>query len=146
MQRLEAIWIKRRHRKPMDSVATAKLLAGHGLAGNVPNGSFRQVTLIEQEVWERLMAEVKSSAPPSSRRANLMVSGGVHLEGSRGRTMRIGGVRLEILGETRPCEQMEAVAPGLQRAMDPRWGGGAYARVLDDGEIAVGDRVEWVES
>jgi MOSC domain-containing protein YiiM len=27
--------------------------------------------------------------------------------------------------------------------MRERWGGGAYAEVLDDGEIAVGDEVGW---
>jgi MOSC domain-containing protein YiiM len=27
--------------------------------------------------------------------------------------------------------------------MQADWGGGVFAEVLDDGEIAVGDRVEW---
>jgi MOSC domain-containing protein YiiM len=29
--------------------------------------------------------------------------------------------------------------------MQADWGGGAFAEVLDDGDIRVGDRAEWVE-
>jgi len=32
------------------------------------------------------------------------------------------------------------------KRMKKDWGGGAYAEVLDDGEIAVGDRVSWMET
>jgi MOSC domain-containing protein YiiM len=38
---------------------------------------------------------------------------------------------------------MEDAHPGLQNAMRERWGGGAFAEVLDGGRIAVGDAVEW---
>ena len=71
-----------------------------------------------------------------------MVSG-LDLEESRGRVLRVGDTRLKINGETRPCEQMEAAHAGLQALMRDRWGGGAFAEVLDGGEIHVGDMVEW---
>lgn len=140
---LQAIWIKRAHRGPMDEVASAELVAGRGLVGNADQGRRRQVTLIEEEVWQRLMQAVGGAAPPSARRANLMLRG-VSLLEARGRVLRVGAVRLRIYGETRPCERMDEVVPGLRRAMQPDWGGGAFAEVLDDGFISAGDPVVWL--
>ena len=51
--------------------------------------------------------------------------------------------RVRINGETRPCERMEDAHPGLQEMMRDRWGGGAFAEVIDGGEIRVGDSVRW---
>jgi len=126
----------------MDPVSRAKLEAGKGLVGNANQGGKRQVTLIEAERWAELMQELSADLDPSTRRANLMVSG-LSLENSRGRILHIGDCRLRIHGETRPCELMEKAWPGLQNAMRRNWCGGAFAEVLDDGEIAVGDAVVW---
>lgn len=140
--RLEAIWIKRAHRGPMDRVDSTALVAGRGLVGNADQGKRRQVALIALETWNRLMAELGATADPSARRANLMVSG-IELPESRGRILSIGTVRLRIAGETRPCERMDEAVPGLRRAMEPAWGGGAFAEVLQDGTISVGDPVHF---
>ena len=140
--RLEAIWIKRVRRGPMDPVDAADLRAGRGIIGNANQGGRRQVTIIEREVWSSVMRNVGADLDPSTRRANLMVSG-VALAATRGRILRIGTCRIRILGETKPCEQMEALVPGLRDAMYPEWRGGAFGEVLNDGGIAIGDRVEW---
>lgn len=140
--RLEAIWIKRAHRGKMDEATEATAIAGKGLEGNVDRSRRRQITVIEREVWDELMKELRADVPPSSRRANLMVSG-VKLEETRGRTLRVGAVRLAIGGETTPCERMDEALPGLRAAMGPHGGGGVFAQVLDDGVIAVGDPVRW---
>ena len=140
--RLIAIFVKRAHGGKMDAQLTAMLEVGHGLVGNANRGGRRQVTIVSQERWHELMRQVGASLGPEARRANIVVAG-IDLANSRGRTLRIGGCRLAIGGETRPCEQMEEAASGLQAAMTTRWGGGAFAQVLTGGPIAVGDPVAW---
>ena len=168
--RLDRIWIKRFHRGPMDAVERAELRAGHGLAGNANQGGRRQVTLIARGSWDRVNeALARRSSPaaplgaqpnpsgvhpvprrglpaddvdPALRRANVLVSG-IDLARTRGRVLRLGACRLRIHGETRPCERMDEARPGLRAALAIEWRGGAYAEVLDDGEIAVGDPVRW---
>jgi MOSC domain-containing protein YiiM len=142
--KLEAIWIKRARRGVMDARQRAELKANRGLVGNTDQGGKRQVSIIARETWDRLMDETGALLDPSARRANLMVSG-IDLVESRGKILQIGPVRISIYGETKPCERMDEVYPGLREAMVDNWGGGAFGQVLDDGEIAVGDRVRWVE-
>ena len=138
--RLDAIWIKRMKRGPMDPAGSASLVAGKGIRGNANQRGKRQVTIIERERWEALMTELGATLSPSARRANLMVSG-VSLAGMRGRVLRIGACRVGIYGETTPCERMDEALPGLKLAMRRDWGGGAFGEILDDGEITLGDAV-----
>ena len=142
--RLEAIWIKRAHGGVMDPKYSATLAAKKGIVGNADQGGWRQVTVIEKERWEAITAGLGVTLDPSARRANLMVSG-IELVRSRDRTLSIGGVRIKIVNETAPCNLMEETQPGLEEALRPDWGGGAFGYVVDDGEIAVGDEVCWVD-
>jgi MOSC domain-containing protein YiiM len=127
----------------MDLQQRARLIAGEGLEGDASRGrNRRQVTLIEEELWQEVAAELGPEVDPVMRRANLLISG-VSLADSHHRILRVGSCRLQIFGETRPCRLMEETLPGLQAALDPDWRGGAFATVLTGGEIAVGDEVRW---
>lgn len=138
--RLERIWIKRAKGGPMDDVAQATLVAHRGLVGNANQGGRRQVTVLSLEAWTAITAGVAGPIDPSERRANLLVSG-LDLRGSRGQVLRVGACRLLVHGETKPCERMDEVAPGLQQGLRQPWAGGVFAEVLDHGEIHAGDRV-----
>jgi MOSC domain-containing protein YiiM len=144
MNRLEQIWIKRMKRGPMDPAPRARLKAGRGIVGNANQGGKRQVTILSRRQWQEVTASLAEPVDPQKRRANLLVSD-LDFTNSRGKILAIGSVRIRLVGETRPCEQMEAAAPGLQSAMSVPYGGGAFGEVLDDGEIAVGDEVAFVQ-
>lgn len=144
MGRLERIWIKRFHRGPMDAAEAADLRRDAGIVGNANQGGWRQVTLIAAADWDRAVEALGAAVDPGERRANLLVSG-VALARTRGQVLRVGGCRLRVRGETRPCERMDDAAPGLRAALDPEWRGGVFAEALDDGRIRVGDPVAWAE-
>jgi MOSC domain-containing protein YiiM len=142
--KLQAIWIKRMKGGQMDPVPSATLVPGQGIAGNADLGGERQVTIMEQEVWEDLMKQVGGSLPPSARRANLMVSG-IRLQNSQGNILRVGSVRVRIHGEAPPCGRIDKALEGLRELMNQDWRGGAYGEVIEGGEISAGDSVYWEE-
>ena len=137
--KVDAIWIKRMKLGPMDPVDTATLVADAGIVGNSNQRGKRQVTVIQREAFDEIRRTLPD-AEPYMRRANFMVSG-VRLENTRHHVLTLGGVRVHIQGETRPCERMDAQCPGLTAALDPHWRGGVYGVVLDDGAVGVGDVV-----
>ena len=118
-----------------------------GLAGDFrgavkPGGrGRRQVSLLERGDWDAAMAETGHSLPWQERRANLLVDG-LDLPRVPGTRLRIGDVVLEITQECDPCSRMETLAPGLKAALTPDWRGGALARVIAGGRIAVGDMIK----
>lgn len=136
--RVEALWTKRAHRGVMDSAEQVTMTAGQGIDDDANYGrSKRQVTVIEKEVFDEIQRDLPD-VEPYMRRANVMVSG-LRLEHSRNHILTLGGVRIRLYGETRPCERMDAQVPGFTAALDPNWRGGAYGVVLDDGVVSVGD-------
>jgi MOSC domain-containing protein YiiM len=141
--RVEALWVKRFHRGPMDAVDTVRFIARRGIADNADIGGRRQVTLIALERWRELTAPL-GEIDPVVRRANVLLSG-IELERSRGRVLQLGDAVLRINGETRPCRALDFVVPGLVRALDPRWGGGVYAEVVEGAVVHVGDSARWTE-
>jgi len=136
--RVEALWLKRAHRGVMDATEEARFVEEEGIEDDANRGRRkRQVTIIEEEVFERI-AEELPEVEPSMRRANVMVSG-IRLGESRGRVLKLGDVRVRLHGETRPCERMDAQVDGLTAALEPDWNGGVYGVVMDDGVVRVGD-------
>jgi len=122
----------------MDERERVTLVEGRGVEGSADQGRARQVTIIEQEVFDRISDVVGEEVDPALRRANILVSG-VQLEGRRNHILHLGTCRVELVGETRPCHRMDEAVPGLRDALDDEWGGGAFGRVLTGGDVRVGD-------
>ena len=112
--KLEAIWLKRMKGGPMDTHETAVVQANKGIVGNANQGGKRQVTIIEKEVWELLMAQMGGDLDPSTRRANLMISGEIDLANTIGQVLQVGECRIRIYGETKPCEVMDKALRGMK--------------------------------
>jgi MOSC domain-containing protein YiiM len=121
-------------------VPTAEAVPGTGLEGDQKRGRTRQVTLLAAESWEAATAELGVAAPPSSRRANIVIRG-LDLEDTIGRRVRLGPVLIQVHGETDPCEMMDRVAPGLKEALIPHRRAGVFGAVIEGGSIAIGDAV-----
>ena len=143
--RVEAMWIKRAKRGPMDAVARAELVSGKGLAGNANWGGRRQVSLLDADLWERVVAELGGDLDPVARRANVLLRG-LDLANSRKRVLCLGDCRVRIWCETKPCERMDEVLPGLKAALYPNWGGGASGQVIVGGILSVGAVAYWEDT
>lgn len=101
----------------------------------------RQVSLIEADCVSTAMAEAGALLDWSDLRRNLLVEG-VRLPRVEGTRVQVGdSLVLEITCECDPCERMDALHGGLRAAMTPDWRGGFCGRVIEDGEIAVGDSI-----
>ncbi len=142
MGELKKIFLKRGRLAPMDEVEQVKLKTAKGIVGNLEQNIARQITIIEEEVWEELIKKYHRDLPPEVRRANLLVSG-LELKNSRKKILVVGDCQIKIFGETKPCERMDQVAMGLQEDMSQNWRGGVFGKALNDGIIKKGDRVHW---
>ncbi len=136
-----------RPRGPMELVRKVRVTRDGGVQGDyrgaVQPGKLpkRQVALIEAESWAAAIADLGADIPWHERRANLLVKG-IRLPREAGRIVAIGAsLRIETTVECDPCSRMEEIAPGLKAALMPDWRGGVLGRVIEDGEIAVGDEV-----
>jgi MOSC domain-containing protein YiiM len=142
MAAISAIYLRPSSRTPVRSVDRARLVPGSGVEGDHAGGGNRQITLLDLGAWKEACSELRVELDPGARRANVVIDG-LDLAHSRGRRLVLGDAVVEIVGETVPCRLMEDTQPGLMEALRPDWRGGAYGKVLEGGEIAVGDAVRF---
>jgi MOSC domain-containing protein YiiM len=146
--RLAGIARHDRPKGPMETVDHVAVTAAEGVHGDFRGGLAatkpgrkRQVSLIEAECVSAALAASGAVIDWSDCRRNLLVQG-LRLPREQGLRVRIGdSLVLEITGECDPCERMDALHEGLRAAMTPDWRGGFLGRVIEDGEIAVGDEI-----
>ncbi len=133
-------------RAPMETLGRALVGVDFGVEGDQKGKKHekRRITVLAREDWEAALADLPPEAktlPWTTRRANLLVEG-VRLPRAVGGALQIGPLVLEITGETNPCHLMEEAFPGLLSALTPDWRGGVTCRVLEGGEVALGQPAE----
>lgn len=142
MPTLSAIGFKPIKQGPMTLVDSAQVTTSSGVEQDFfGRPSKRQVTVMSQEQWDIACAEINVQLPWTTRRANLLIEGYSFSTSDKGKLLKIGGLELEITGETDPCKKMEIAQAGLEIALTPDWRGGVTCRVLNDAQISQGDLV-----
>ncbi|MFV0444487.1 MAG: MOSC domain-containing protein [Planctomycetaceae bacterium] len=145
--RVEWIGLSSRSRSNISAVSRVAAEAGTGLEGDHHSkrrpGGKRQVTLFQAEHLPVVAALVGENAIPLELLRRNIVVEGINLLSLKGLRFQIGGVLLEGTGSCDPCSRMEEnLGPGGYQAM--RGHGGLTARVVEAGEIRIGDRVQVV--
>lgn len=146
---VEAIHLADRASSPMRSVERVRAIGGVGLEGDryaSGTGHYsgdpktdRHVTLIEAEEIEGLAARAAIELAPGETRRNVTTRG-IRLDALVGRRFRIGAVECQGTRLCEPCQYLtDLVGKPILEPLVHR--AGLRARILSDGEIAVGDEV-----
>ncbi len=127
------------HRAPMESKPTLRAIEGLGLAGDrhANAASTRQVLLMDEETLAAFGLHA------GAVKENITTRGIAFKTLTPGMRLRIGGVWLEITKACTPCSRMDEIRPGLRTALEGQRG--VLARVIQGGEMQIGDAIEVVE-
>lgn len=143
--KLQWIGIRPGRKEPMLTPDTVMAIAGRCLAGDrysSKNGK-RQVTLIQGEHLVAIASLLgRENIVPELLRRNLVVTG-INLLALKDKQFRVGEALLEYTGLCHPCSAMEATfGAGGYNAV--RGHGGITARIIESGNIKLGDDVKYV--
>ena len=128
------------HRAPMQQKESLRAISDLGLEGDhhAKQGSARQVLFMDEET---LIAFGLSAG----RVRENITTRGIELKTlAPGTRLRVGGAVFEITKSCSPCEFIEDIRPGLRAEMEGQRG--MLARVIDGGEMHVGDAIEVLKS
>jgi molybdopterin adenylyltransferase len=119
----------------MDAHERREAIVGGGLDGCAhANPPKREVLFVSKEHLDSVGVE------PGAVRENLTVEGDDVQQWPVGQRIRVGGAVFEITMVCDPCHKMDVLRDGLRAELaDKR---GMLARVVEGGEVAVGDEIE----
>ena len=138
MARIAAIWTSPEKRAAMVPRDSARAVEEHGLEGcaHARAGTKRQVLFASAEHLDALGVE------HGAIKENFTVEGADVHDWPVGQRVRAGDAEFEITMVCDPCERMEEIRTGLQQELEGRRG--MLARVVEAGEVAVGDEIRLV--
>jgi MOSC domain-containing protein YiiM len=119
----------------MDAHERRQAVVGGGLEGCAhANPPKREVLFASKEHLDSVGVD------PGAIRENLTVEGDDVQQWPIGQQVRVGGALFEITMVCDPCQRMDDLRQGLRAELDEKRG--MLARVVESGEVAVGDEVE----
>jgi MOSC domain-containing protein YiiM len=138
---LSSIHLAKATRLPMRAVERATVEAGKGIVGDRYHGTrHRHVTVQSATALAAATAAYGAEVPAALTRRNLTVDAG-EVPTVPGARIRIGEVLLEVVRVAAPCKLLDdTIGRGAQEALRRR--GGSVCRVLEGGDLAVGDPVD----
>ncbi len=120
----------------MEELSEVRAVGDAGFEGcaHARPGRKRQVLLVDRETLEAM------NLRPGIIRENITTDG-LNVNSLKiGNLLRVGEARLEVSEVCNPCDQMEAIRPGLREEL---WGRrGMLCRVLEGGVIRRCDSIE----
>ena len=136
MPRVQNLFRAPKSHLPMEDLSEIRAVDDAGFEGcaHARPGGKRQVLLVDRETLEAM------NLRPGIIRENITTDGLNVNSLLIGQVLRVGEARLEVSAVCTPCDQMEAIRPGLRKEL---WGRrGMLCRVLDGGVIRRGDSIE----
>ncbi len=126
-------------RDPMRVTDSARAVKDLGLEGDAhaKKGSARQILLMDEETLTAFGLD------PGRVRENITTRGIELKTLAAGTRVKLGGALLEITKPCSPCAFIEDIRPGLRAEMEGQRG--MLARVIEGGEIRVGDAIEIIQ-
>jgi MOSC domain-containing protein YiiM len=133
MAEIVGIWRAPKRRVAMEALSSARV-AEDGIEGCAhARPGKRSVLFVAVEDLDALGVE------PGQVRENFTVQGADVMSWPVGQQLAVGGARFEVTMVCDPCHLMNEIRPGLQEELAGRRG--MLARVLETGEVRVGDPV-----
>jgi MOSC domain-containing protein YiiM len=136
MPRVQNLFRAPKKRLPMEELSEVRAVNDSGFEGcaHARQGSKRQVLLVDRETLEAM------DLPPGILRENITTDGLNVNSLPIGQLLRAGEARLEVTAVCTPCDQLEAIRPGLRKEL---WGRrGVLCRVVAIGIIRRGDSID----
>jgi MOSC domain-containing protein YiiM len=136
MARIGSIWTSpARKSGRSDGHERRRAIAGQGLEGCAhANPPRREVLFVSRDHLDSVGVE------PGAIRENLTIEGADVQGWPIGQRVRAGGAVFEITMVCDPCHRMDELRDGLRAELDGKRG--MLARVVESGEVAVGDEIE----
>ncbi|MDC0602162.1 MOSC domain-containing protein [Aliiglaciecola sp.] len=140
--KLLGIATRTKNQAPMNTHEWAEISLSDGVVGDFRRRpGKRQVTVMSKAQWQSACVEIGTDLPWTIRRANLLVDDYHFSANDLGKIIQIGDVLLQVMDETEPCHKMDQQHEGLRAALTPQWRGGVCCKVINSGELKIGEEV-----